>query len=136
MKRKSRSLWRWCLVLAILVNTIAPVWAGAAMATELLQVALQTPGGAESEAGEHAQHSPAVAEAGRACETAGQGADHGDCTCDATGTCTCPCTLSLKMVDMRVRFAARHLLSSAPVSAAWDSAERGPPASLLRPPIA
>jgi hypothetical protein len=137
MKRKFRPLWRWFLVLAVLVNTVAPVWAAAAMASGVLQTATIQSAAAADDTVQHASSSQAA----NGCESgsAGQGgvpADHEGCDCDATGACSCPCTLSLKLIDMRVGFAARHLLSTVPAKAAWESVEPGPLASLLRPPIA
>lgn len=138
MKRKFPLLWRWCLVLAMLVNTIAPAWASAAMTAEMLgrhQAQAQV-----DEAGHAAMRTAPKARAACGSESqdgwAGTASEHEGCDCDATGTCTCPCTLSVKLIDMRVQFAARHLLSTAPARAIWESADPGPLTSLLRPPIA
>ena len=132
MKRKFRLLWRWSLVLAVLVNTIAPVWAGAAMDAELLQRVNQ-------QAADDGKDQP-VAKAGCESDTqtpgTGMPADHDGCDCGSTGTCSCPCTFSVKLIDIRVAFAARHLLSMAPIRAVWESADSGPRTSVFRPPIA
>lgn len=138
MKRKFRLVWRWCLVLAVLVNTVAPAWASAAMTVEMLgrhQAQSSVDG-----TGHAAMRSAPKARA--ACGSKAQGGLDGassqqeTCECDAAGTCTCPCTLSVKLIDMRVHFAARHMLSLAPARAIWESADPGPLTSLLRPPIA
>lgn len=134
MKRKPRFLWRWCLVLAVLVNTVAPVWAGAAMAAELLQDISQQ----ATSAGDD----PAASggKAGCASDAQPPGSEsrsgHDGCDCGSTGACTCPCAFSVKLIDVRVEFAARHLLSTVPARAAWESADPGPRTSVFRPPIA
>lgn len=137
MKRKFRLLWRLCLVLAILVNTIAPVWAGAAMDADLLQSISQQAVVAE---GDQAPRSNLVGKA--SCETDTQApgttmpSDHEGCDCGSSGTCICPCAFSVKLIDIRVEFFARHLLSTAPVRALRESADTGPRTSVFRPPIA
>ena len=137
MKRKFRLLWRWCLVLAVLVNIIAPIWAGAAMDAELLYSISQQAVATEDD---QAPRSNPVGKA--SCETDTQApgttmpSDHEGCDCGSSGTCTCPCTFSVKLIDIRVEFAARHLLSTAPVRALWESADTGPRTSVFRPPIA
>jgi hypothetical protein len=134
MKRKPRFLWRWCLVLAVLVNTVVPVWAGAAMAAELLNDVSQQAASAGDD--------PAASggEAGCASDTRQPGSEsrsgHDGCDCGSTGTCACPCAFSVKLIDVRVEFAARHLLSTIPGLAAWESADSGPRTSVFRPPIA
>lgn len=137
MKRKFRLLWRWCLVLAVLVNTVAPVWAGAAMDADLLQSMSRQAVLAE---GDQAVRSNPAGKAGCETETQTPGAampsDHEGCDCGSSGTCTCPCTFSVKLIDIWVEFAARHLLSTAPVRALWESADIGPRTSVFRPPIA
>jgi hypothetical protein len=132
MKRKFRFLLRCCLVLTMLVSTIAPVWAGAAMATEVLQDISQQAAGPDQ-----------VTPEGKAgCESDAQTpgmegrSDHDGCDCGSTGSCTCPCAFSVKLIDVRVEFAARHLLSTVPGRAAWESADSGPRTSVFRPPIA
>ena len=116
MKRKFRFLLRCSLVLAILVNTVAPVWAGAAMAAELLQGVSQQAASAGDD-----QTTP-VGKAACGSDTQAPGterrSDHDGCDCGSTGTCTCPCAFSVKLIDVRVEFAARHLLSTVPGRAA------------------
>jgi len=141
MKRKFRLLRRWCLILAVLVNTIAPVWAAAAMDADLLRSVSQlSQQRASVLAASEPTRSDAVGQAGYESDTQAPGADapsnHEGCDCGASGTCTCPCTFSVKLIGIRVEFAARHLLSAAPVRTVWESADPGPRTSLFRPPIA
>ena len=136
MNRKFRPLWQWCLVLALMVNTVVPVWASAAMDAALLRH------GGQSAVASADHAAPAVPVAGVECDTdslapgAGNPAGHEDCDCDSNGTCTCPCTVSIKLIDIRVAFAARYLLSAAPVRALRESADIGLRTSVFRPPIA
>lgn len=141
MKRKFRLLWRWCLVVAMLVNTVAPVWAGAAMAADLLQSANRQ--ATATDADDPQARLAASRKAG--CETdttqaqaprAGTAADHGDCDCGSTGSCNCPCAFTVKLIDIRVAFAARHLPSASPLQGSWESIAPGPTTSVFRPPIA
>ena len=138
MKRKFRLLRRWCLILAVLVNTIAPVWAAAAMDADLLRSVSQQRAGVA--AASEATASDVAGQAGCESDTQAPVADapsgHEGCDCGASGTCTCPCTFSVKLIGIRVEFAARHLLSTSPVRAVWESADPGPRTSLFRPPIA
>jgi hypothetical protein len=137
MKRKFRLLRRWCLILAVLVNTVAPVWAAAAMDADLLRSVSQR---ASAVGVSEATRSSPTGQAGCESDTQAPGADtssdHEGCDCGASGTCTCPCTFSVKLIGIRVEFAARHLLSTVPVRAVWESADPGPRTSLFRPPIA
>lgn len=137
MKREFPLLWRWCLVLAVLVNTIAPVWAGAAMDVDLLQrVGQRTMAIAGDEATTSAASGKAGCESDTRAPRTDTRSDHSGCDCGSAGTCTCPCAYSVKLIDIRVEFAARHLLSVLPAMAVWESADTGPRTSVFRPPIA
>lgn len=137
MKRKVRFLWRWCLVLTVLVNAVAPVWAGASMAADMLKSVNQQAIAAE---GDRMTRSEAPGEGACKSDTqalgGGMPAEHDSCDCGLTGACNCPCTFSVKLIDIRVEFAARHLPAAEPVWAAWESADPGPRTSVFRPPIA
>lgn len=136
MKRKFRSLWRWCLVLAVLVNAVAPVWAGAAMAANLLESVNQQAIAVEGELTRSQASGKAGCESDTQAPDGGMPSEHDGCDCGLTGTCNCPCTFSVKLIDIRVQFAARHLLAAEPVWVAWESADPGPRTSVFRPPIA
>lgn len=136
--RKFWSLWRWCLILALLANATAPVWAEATMATAWVQRI-----GESQLASDDGTDSPLSARiAGKDCDTAtsapreGGAPPHEDCDCGLIGACDCACTLSVKLIGTRVAFAARHLLSASPIRAAWESVDPGPASSVFRPPIA
>lgn len=140
--RKFRSLWRWCLILAVLANATAPAWAGAEMATAWVQrigeSQLVADVGSDAGAGKALSVRVPAAD----CDTAktgprkGGAPAHDDCDCSLSGACGCPCTLSVKLIDARVAFAARHLLSASPIRASWESVDPGLASSVFRPPIA